>query len=340
MKTSIANFFSFISSRKHDIIRFLVNTLKGLVALAAVLNLVALFVFHYELPSWLRPHESAKYQPETTAEELEKQTVKEKLNIPVIPLNYSGEADLDALIMDSVYLLDADGQPVEDADIQYEILPGESRQKKLIRYTVTLESGDTLTEERVMNLTARYTGPTITLLGALPGIDPEDADLYLDKLVDKGIIRIDDGFGNDASEQVIVEFDGLSDEEPDAEMTLLLENQIHDTYEMSLTVEVRSYTGVVVTLKEYYITLNVGDDFEPRDYINYAHDTEGNDLMDSVVIDNGVHMDEAGNYEVWYWVKDEEGVFSPTKKLHVTVEAEPEEVEDIEEAGETEESNP
>lgn len=318
---------------KRAVIRILIQTLKILVALAAAVNLVALFVYRYQIPSWLRRHESAAFEPTVeSAGPLAGQTEDIYLAIPVVPVNYSGEADMDALVMDGVYLTGADGQPVDDADIRYEILPGDSRQSKVIQYTTELDTGETLTEERTMNLTARYTGPTITLLGLLPDIDPADADIYSARLGEKGIIRADDGFGNDVTEQVSAVFDGLSDENPDAEMTLMLENQVHDTYEMHLTVNVDDYTGVVLTLTEYRITLHEGDDFDPDDYIDYAHDTEGNDITDSVVSDSDVDTDYPGEYEVWYWAEDSAGTYSPTKKLYVTVEASPEE------AGETEDA--
>ncbi len=324
---------SFILSYRHGIGHYFRWALRFLIALAAVLNLVALFVFHYELPSWLRQAESPTFQP---AAATEPPAVSEKLSIPVIPVNYSGEAELDELIMGDVYLMGSDRQPVDDAVIRYEILPGESRRKKIIRYTTTLESGETLTEDRDMNLTTRYTGPTITLLGALPDIDPANEDRYLGRLLDKNVFRADDGFGNDMTEQVTIEFSGLSDENPNAEMTLRLENQIHDAYEKTLTVDVYEYTGVVLTLSDYDITLRVGDEFDPRDYIAVAHDTEGYDLTESVVTDGAVDTDQAGEYEIWYWVADDYGVYSPTKKLNVVVEPGPGE----EETGESEAEAP
>ena len=145
------------------------------------------------------------------------------------------------------------------------------------------------------------------------------------------------GFGNDAEEMVYAVFDDLSDENPDAGMTLVIENQVHDTYELELTVQVEDYSGVVLTLTHHRITLNVGDDFDPYSYIGYAHDAEGIDLTDNVTVDSGVDTDAAGDYEVWYWVQDNEGTYSPTKKLYVTVEAAPEETG---EAGEAEEGAP
>lgn len=321
-----------IRINKRAVIRVFTSTLKVLIALAAAINLVALFVFRYQTPSWLRTRESAAFQPaaESTASAAEP-AGDIHLVIPVVPINYSGEADMDTLVMDGVYLMGADGQPVDDAVIRYEILPGESRQSKVIQYTTELDTGETITEERTMNLTARYTGPTITLLGLLPDIDPADADVYAARLGEKGVIRADDGFGNDVTEQVYAVYDGLSDENPDAGMTLILENQVHDTYEMQLTVNVDDYTGVVLTLTEYHITLAEGDAFEPRDYIQYAHDAEGNDLIDSVTVDSDVDTSVPRDYEVWYWAEDSEGTYSPTKKLYVTVEPAPEEAEEAEE---------
>ena len=323
---------------KHLIIRIIRTTLKVLVALAAAVNLVALFAYHYKMPSWLPwgQEETAaevvvKIDPELSPQALDSTEDAVRFSIPVVPVNYSGEADMDALVLDGVYVQGEGEQPIDGIQISYSILPGESRLKKTIQYSATLDSGETLTETRVMNLTSRYTGPTISLQSSLPDIDPDDADVYAGRLGAKGIIHADDGFGNDAAEMVYAVFDDLSDEYPDSGMTLVIENQVHDTYELDLTVQVEDYTGVVVSLTDHRITLSEGDEFDPYDYIAYAHDTEGNDLTDDVTADSNVSTDVPGEYEVWYWAKDSEGTYSPTKKLYVTVEAAPEETEESEE---------
>lgn len=322
--------------KKHAIIRILATTLKALVALAAAINLVALFVFHYELPSWLRRGQAGAETAAVEETELDLLLPADEegvhFAIPVVPVNYSGEPDMDALVLDGVYVQGSDDQPVEDARIEYEILPGDSHQKKTIQYTAVLPDGETLTETRVMNLTARYTGPTITLLGPLPAIDPADADVYAGRLGVKGVIRADDGFGNDVTDQVTAAFDDLSDEYPDSGMTLSIENQVHDTYELDLTVEVQDYSGVVLVLNTYHLTLTEGEDFYRYDFVDYAHDAEGNDLTDDVESDSNVDIYTPGEYEIQYWVYDSEDVRSPTKTLSVTVEPEPEEPEETEEA--------
>jgi len=326
--------------KKRVIIRIALTTLKALVALAAVINLVALFVFHYETPSWLRRKQAA---PETTTVEEPVASVPVQndgsntgdfsFSIPVVPVNYSGEADMDALVLNNVYVQGTDGQPVETARIEYEILPGGDHQKKLVLYTATLESGEVLTETRTMNLTARYTGPRIALLGPLPDFDPADAETFAGRLSANGIIRADDGFGNDAGELVQAVFDDLSEENPDVVMTLVLENQVHDTYELELGVKVKNFSGVVLKLTDYNITLNVGDEFDPYAYIDYAHDEEGNDLSDDVIFNDYVETDEPGEYHAVYWVwNSDRSAHSPDRYLYVTVEPVPEETAETDEA--------
>ena len=311
--------------KKHEIIRILRILLKTLVALAAAANLVALFVYHYEMPSWLRKERSAPVAEVEPPIESNWPAPDEYLSIPLVPVNYSGESDLDGMIMDDVYVVGVDGQPIDDAVITYEILPDEA-QKKIIRYTSALEDGQVLTADRAMNLTARYTGPTITLLGMPPGIDPGFADSYVSLLGERNIIRADDGFGNDVTDQVLATFVGLSDEEPDAEMTLSLENQVHDTTGMELTVHVKDYNGIVLVLTDYNITLTVGDDFDPLDYVDYAHDEDGDDRADNVRYYNYVDTSTPGDYYVEFWVWNSEGTtYSPSRFLYVTVLPEAEE---------------
>lgn len=326
--------------KKHVIIRIIVQLLKALVALAAVANLVALFVYHYELPSWLRKEQPdsgestvAAIDPELLSPTAVPAGEYAHFSMPVIPVNYSGEANMDSLVLGGVYVRGNDDQPIDDVWIEYSILPGESRLKKVVEYSALLPSGDTLTETRAMNLTSRYTGPTITLLGGLPDIDPSQADEYVEKLGAKGIMRADDGFGNDVTDQVVAVFEGLSDENPDAVMRLSLENQVHDTYELELTVNVLDYSGIVLVLTDYDLTLAVGDDFDPWDYVEYAHDVDGSDMMDRVQLSNHVDTETPGDYYVVYWVwNDDHTAHSPDRYMYVTVEAPPE--EEIEEAEE------
>lgn len=307
--------------KKHEIIRILRILLKTLVALAAAANLVALFVYRYEMPSWLRRSRPTSTPVEEAYAQNNGQPDKtdEHLVIPLVPVNYSGEADLDGMIMDDVYVEGADGQPIDDAVITYEILPDEA-QKKTVRYHAEWGGGQSLTEDRAMNLTARYTGPTITLLGMPPEIDPGFADSYVAVLEDRNIIYADDGFGNDVTDQVLASFEGLSDEEPEAKMTLTLENQVLDTAEMEMTVHVQGYNGIVLVLTDYSITLTVGDEFNPRDYVEYAHDEEGNDRKENVRYYNYVDTSEPGEYYVEFWVWNSEGTtYSPSRFLYVTV---------------------
>lgn len=320
--------------KQSEIKRTILFLLKTLIALAAAANLIALFVYRYEMPSWLRHGEEseepvAESGPLPTEEPVSE---TEHLVIPVVPVNYSGEADLDGMIRDGVYLMGSDGQPVDEAEIRYEIRPGDSLQKKIVRYAVDLEDGSTLTEDRDMNLTSRYTGPSITLMGALPEIDPAEADNYVARLAENGIIRAVDGFGNDATNTVEAVFQGLSDEEPESDLTLRMENQVKDTYELEFTVRVKDFTGVVLTLTQYHLTLSEGDEFNPSAYVGTAHDRQGNDLTERVTVDSDVDTSVPGDYEVWFWVEDGEGVYSPTRVLYVTVEGAPEEAAETEEA--------
>ena len=312
---------SSISSFRHSAGHYIRKGLKLLLALAAAANLIALFVYHYELPARFRPNRSEAPQPTVSVETAP--PIEEKFMIPVIPLNYSGEADLDEMIMNDVYLLGRDRQPIEDADIRYELLPGESRLKRIIRYSVTLESGQTLTSDRSMQLTARYTGPNISLLGMLPEIDPAEESDYLEQLIQRAVIRADDGFGNDVTDQVSISFEGLSEENPSANLILRVENQIHDTFEKSLLVDVKDYTGVVLTLNTYQITLQTGEHFEPMDYVSEAHDAAGADLKEHIMIDSDLDVRTPGEYEVRFWAEDADGYASPVKTLRVTVEGDP-----------------
>ena len=322
-----------------DIARVVRAVLKTLIALAAAANLIALFVFHYETPAFLRRTDAAAAP--AAAADIPAGTptptpAQAYLSVPVTALSYSGEEDLDAFVLQGVYLIGTDGQPVSGAAITYALTDGDGRLRKTVTYSVTTDDGVTLTADRPMNITARYTGPTITLLGVLPGVEPENAAEYAAILTADGVVRADDGFGGDASDRLQSSVDDLDGASGTVRLTLTLENVLHDSAVLELEADVLDYSGVVVALTDYAVTIPRDSDFDPLDYVAYAHDSDGDDVSWYLHTEGGVDTSEPGDYTVTIWATDAFGTRSPVRTLRVTVSADDAAVETDEPADEPE----
>ena len=322
-----------------DIARVVRAVLKTLIALAAAANLIALFVFHYETPAFLRRTDAAAAP--AAAADIPAGTptptpAQAYLSVPVTALSYSGEEDLDAFVLQGVYLIGTDGQPVSGAAITYALTDGDGRLRKTVTYSVTTDDGVTLTADRPMTIADRYTGPTITLLGDLPGVEPENAAEYAAILTADGVVRADDGFGGDASDRLQSSVDDLDGASGTVHLTLTLENVLHDSAVLELEADVLDYSGVVVALTDYAVTIPRDSDFDPLDYVAYAHDRDGDDVSWYLHTEGSVDTSEPGDYTVRIWATDAFDTRSPVRTLRVTVAADGAAVETDEPADETE----
>lgn len=103
------------------------------------------------------------------------------------------------------------------------------------------------------------------------------------------------------------------------------------TREKALIVSVVDKTKPTIELTQSEITLDNGDQFNPKDYIKKAEDNYDQLSADNIVIKNSVDSNKDGDYEVEYQLKDQHGnVAVSILKVHIRTVASNEEKTDIE----------
>lgn len=301
--------------------KFLFNFLKFLIALAAIANLVMLFVFDYKLPDsiWQKvsflPFGEHMMETEPATEQIPLEII-----VPTSPITYNGSGALD--LLEGVYLVNADGSRNNDITVSTAISAGNSRLDKVIEYSAVTEDGFTATASRKLNLGRQYIGPSITVIqdAEMPDLDEDTkANAYVKEMRKADIFQAQDGFGNDITSSVKGSIAPYGEDDETAEITLSVENKYGDSFSTEVSVPLGSSTGVVMKLKTKQVTVNVGDYFNFYDYIADCHDANGNELYYSISVNGYVDTYTPGEYTLEISCWDDYGVQSPIKKLTVTV---------------------
>lgn len=307
------------------------NILKILLGLAAAANLVALFVYQYDFPdSWPRPfgsgasaEEIAAFPVETEAEDTVSSGVH--IDVPAAPINYNGAGEL--VLMDGVYVINADGTAANEIEVETEISDGSSRREKIVTYTAVTRTGEVLTAERPLYLGSRYTGPSISILANLPFCFEGEAEDYAQLLRDQKVISAEDGFGNDLTGDVVSVLKSYDASKEEAMITLSVVNQFGDEFSMDIAVSMNA-TGVILKLTAGHVNLQEGDSFYITDYVKECHDAEGYSLVDRIEQEGDVDTSVPGEYTLTLYCSDWDGVYSKEQTLTVTVEETPPEPEE------------
>ena len=296
------------------------HILKIAVSILALLNLVALFVFHYELPEFFhasRPEKEVASTDDTGGTESVPDTATDQgysIQLDSDTLTYDGSSQLE--LLQGVSLVDAQGSPV-DGEIFASITTGGSLDEKIITYSADTEQGQ-ITARRSLKL-QNYSGPTITLPETLPDITEEQLDSLLSYMPSDGTFAALDGFGNDITSSVKFKY-ATSESEPSLyHCTFTVTNMFNDSAAAEMDLSLNA-TRPVLTLTERAVTLSTNSSFNALSYVATAVDREGNSLFQRISIDGEVNTAVPGVYTLTYYVIDENGETSVPMTLEVTVE--------------------
>ncbi|MCD7818279.1 MAG: hypothetical protein LUH07_04420 [Lachnospiraceae bacterium] len=224
--------------------KFVRGILKTLAAILAAGNLIALFVFDYNIPGLSRiltseassaTSGSAGSSDSGSSSSIASLTIE----VPDEDLEYSGDGTLD--LLDGVRVLDASGEESEDSKITYTVSEGSSLNEKKITYSVTDDSGIKVTASRTLKLDGQYNGPEITVSDDLPTFDSEEISVIAAVLADRGLIQADDGFGNDITDAVTASVESGSTAGTYA-VELSVTNDLYDSDSVSITIELTEET--------------------------------------------------------------------------------------------------
>ena len=313
--------------------RAIINIIKILVSLAALLNLAALFLFDYQIPAqWHmseRLHMPFLARFETTQTEFIIQEPETELQqsgihieVPAGSIIYNGTGELD--LMNNVYVVNADGTSAGDIPVKTEISAGNGRREKIVTYTATTPDGEVLTATRGLSLGNRYTGPSIKIQGNMPWCPEGGADDYAQTLIDSGAIIAEDGFENDITSRIKTRLKRYDASVEEATITIFVTNRYQDSYSTEVQVPMNT-TGIVLILTGEKAEVEYGSSFSALPYVQECYDIEGNDLRDNVVREGDVDTYTPGNYEIIVYTTDSEGTRSIVRHMTITVLEPPEE---------------
>lgn len=283
---------------------------KIIVSLLAIANLIALFLFNYEIPGFLP---FSKKAPEETAAAAVSNSSKSGYTIrfDTDTLSYDGTTKLD--LLKGVSLVSPDGK-ASDIKIFARILAGDSLSRKTVEYSADTDNGQ-ITATRSLNLSG-YSGPSITLPDTLPSITEEQLDSVLNTMTD---IYADDGYGNDITDSIQASYTLASDGSGNAHYKFSVTNAFND----SALVEADLSLGTakpILTLLKTSVVIEAGDDFNPLRYVDSAVDTDGSSLSQRIRISGTVDTDTPGTYVLTYTASSPSGEISDPKELTVIVE--------------------
>lgn len=294
---------------------FFIYLFKFLVVMLAVGNLVALFIFDYKIPDFLRPALSEFY-PEQIPTQVEEVPAKPMFQFTSDTLTYDGTSTLD--LLDGVSLIKSDGS-VSNLDIFVHIKTGSSLTQKIIEYTADTSQGQ-VSAERKLEL-KNYSGPKLKLPDSLPEITEEQLDTILSLMPTDGSFYADDGYGKDITNAVTTEYTVDLNDPSTIHYVFSITNSFNDTVSVSADLTLQR-TRPVILLSNDFITIERNTEFNPLEYIILAEDIDGTSLLQKVKIDGELNLRVPGQYTLTYTVTSDDKITSLPQTLTVVIQPE------------------
>ena len=294
---------------------FFIYLFKFLVVMLAVGNLVALFIFDYKIPDFLRPALSEFY-PEQIPTQVEEVPAKPMFQFTSDTLTYDGTSTLD--LLDGVSLIKSDGS-VSNLDIFVHIKTGSSLTQKIIEYTADTSQGQ-VSAERKLEL-KNYSGPKLKLPDSLPEITEEQLDTIVSLMPTDGSFYADDGYGKDITNAVTTEYTVDLNDPSTIHYVFSITNSFNDTVSVSADLTLQR-TRPVILLSNDFITIERNTEFNPLEYIILAEDIDGTSLLQKVKIDGELNLRVPGQYTLTYTVTSDDKITSLPQTLTVVIQPE------------------
>lgn len=228
-------------------------------------------------------------------------------------LVYSGRGKLD--LMDGVRAESSQG---EDLTSQVSaVLTGEGTEnKKTVRYTVFDSQGKEVSRTRTL-LLKDYQGPQIQAEDSL-NLTAEDLENLIETLEKRGEIKGEDGFGMDITDQITWKRKKLSTGK--YLLTFTLSNDYLDTVQKEAEAYIEGEPqDIQITLAEDSVTIPLGAEFSPWDYVLAAQDPSFGSIADRIQISSNVDVSVPGNYYVVYTAESVDQTQTAEAVLRVTV---------------------
>lgn len=286
--------------------------LKIVIVILAILNLIALFVFDYEMPAFLK---FRNQESEVSLDNTEEAgTIAYSITFDSDELIYDGTSELN--LMSGVTVNGPDG-PVTDLEVFANIVTADSLKEKEVIYSIDTENGQ-VTASRKLTL-INYTGPSLVLPSTMPEAEETDLDTYLTLMPTDGSFYAKDGYGKDLSTQVSADYTIDAADPTVVHFVFSVTNMFNDKVSVPADITIDSDRPILL-LKQASVTIAKGANFQPLDYIEKAETQQGADLLHTVTLEGNVDVNTLGNYVLLYTVTTDSGISSIPQKLEVVVE--------------------
>lgn len=291
----------------------------GLTAIALI-NLILLFVFHYEIPSGIKDkllnrnkHTEELYFNSNTKEP----DAHDLLNIilDTETLTYDGTAALD--LLSGVAVTDKNGDPVE-LDIYSSIQGTDDPNKKIITYSVRDEEGNEAIAEREL-LLHNYYGPALSVSQPFPEITDVELDHILEIFLEKNLLSANDGYDKNITSAIQCSYKVADEKARKVDITFTVTNHFKDKVTETITAPI-SRTKPLIVLADTSVTIKKGESIDPLSYVVSATNEEGQDLISKIKLDGDVNTAAAGNYTITYTLTDSDQEQADPVELTVVVE--------------------
>ena len=294
------------------------NKIKYILTTIAILNLIMLFGFHYEIPNALKDKLGKNKNTDDlyiSKEEQQADLTPLKLNIETDTLSYDGTDELD--LLSGVTVTDGQDNPLE-LTIYASIQNTDDQTTKTILYSVKDEEGNESSAERKLILN-NYYGPALSIGQPYPGILDVELEHILEKFKEANLISANDGYGKNITNAVQMKYEITDDDAKEVKITFMVTNHFEDKTSQSVTVPI-TRTKPLIVLSKKEVTIAKGEQVDPLSYVTSATNEEGEDLTSMIQVDSDLNISTPGEYTITYTLTDSDREQADAVKLSVTVE--------------------
>lgn len=296
------------------------SLIRKLIAFIAVVNLILLFGFNYNIPGMSKItglfHKGSTQSESSAGNSTLTQEQTVKIGFTPVVLDYDGTGTLD--LLKGVTVKDSLGNSLSTDNLYAKITGSADSNKKTITYTYSDSVGNSGKTTREL-LLKNYGNPSISVSSGMPSLTDAAMEDPVKYLLESGAISAKDGYGKDISNSITGTLSYLKNG-TSFELSLTSTDMYGET--AAKKVKVYAHLGKpYIQLKSQVTTLSQGDSFNPSAYIDFAIDKDGKDASADVGVIGSVNTEKPGTYTVAYQLTDANNASAVERMLTVTVAA-------------------
>lgn len=288
-----------------------IRIMKSIMVGLAILNLIALFAFDYEVPEILKVWNNEPVVMVNAPDESEIPSYS--ITFDSEELVYDGTTELN--LMSGVTVNGPEG-PVTDIEVFANIVTADTLNEKEIIYSADTADGQ-VTASRKLSL-VNYTGPSLLLPENMPEAEEADLDTYVTLMPTDGSFAAKDGYGKDITSKVVADYTIEPTNPTIVHFVFSVTNMFNDKVSIPYDITIDSDRPILV-LKQDSLTLEKGAAFHAIDYVEKAETQRGADLLHTLEVEGAMDTNTPGKYVLSYTINDN-GLSSIPQKMEVVVE--------------------